>query len=141
MKRSALTVNPDKVRDWQQRSRHRAASTAKRRPISPASPEQRRAVADRPCIVTDGNCAGPIDPAHVIARGMLSEGQDDARAVIALCRHHHMLFDRGALDLLPFMEPVAGREELSFAVWRFGLLSTLERVTNQRWVPVEERAA
>ncbi len=104
----------------------RSPSTQKRRPISAASSEQREKVAERACVV----CREPhCDPAHLIPRGMLSEGQDDPRAVIPLCRAHHDEFDHaGTLDLLPYLEPW-WREELAFAVERVGLMATLRRVT------------
>lgn len=102
----------------------------KRRPISEASPEQRAAIKARPCLV-DASHRGKSHPAHLIPRGLLTEGQEDARAVVPLCPTCHHLYDEGGLDLLPFLEPRA-RIELAFAVERFGLLSTLRRVTNER---------
>jgi hypothetical protein len=55
----------------------------------------------------------------------------DPRAVVPLCRRHHDAYDHEGLDILPFLEPHF-RVELAFAVERFGLLSTLRRVTNER---------
>jgi HNH endonuclease len=80
------------------------------------------------CVVCKGE---PCDPAHVIPRGLLTEGQDDPRAVIPLCRGHHDAFDHGDLSLLAYLEPYY-RPELAFAVQRFGLVSTLRAVTNDR---------
>lgn len=101
----------------------------KARPVSPASPAQRRKVAGKACV----HCGqSPCDPAHVIPRGMLTAGQDDPRAVVALCRQScHRRYDSGDLDLLPALEAHA-RDELAFAVLRFGLVGTLRRVTNDR---------
>jgi hypothetical protein len=66
---------------------------------------------------------------------MTSLGQEDARAVVELCRRCHRLYDDGKLDLLVWLEPYR-LEELAFAVERVGLIATLERVTNERWKPV-----
>jgi hypothetical protein len=128
---TALKPNLEKVREFQRRGQRN--TTTKRRPISPASPQQRLAVAGRSCLICGES---PVDPCHLIPRGMLEDGQEDARAVIGLCRTHHRDFDQGRLSVLEFLEPHQ-REELAFAVYRFGLISTLERVTNQRWRPVE----
>lgn len=88
----------------------------------------RQAVDGHPCAV----CAQePVDPAHLIPRSLAADF-DDPRSVIPLCRYHHSEFDRGTLDLLPYLEP-RFRQELAFAVERVGLLSTLERVTNTHW--------
>jgi len=54
--------------------------------------------------------------------------------VIALCRSHHRAFDRGELDLLPFLEPGA-RVELAHALTHLPLLALLQRVTATRWAP------
>lgn len=126
LKRHPLLSDPEKTRGWQDRSRARVKPN--RRPVSPASPAQRRKVAGKACIV----CAGsPCHPAHTIDRSLCPEGAEDPRAVVALCGQCHRLFDEQALDLLPFLEP-RYREELAFAVERFGLLATLRRVTNDR---------
>lgn len=113
----------------------RSTQGKKRKAISEASTAQRKATVDRACIV----CAAPpgsCDPAHIVPRGMLTAGQDDPRATIALCRRCHTGLDEGRLDVLPFLEP-HGRDVLAFAVERFGLLRTLQRVTGQHWAPVE----
>lgn len=104
------------------------ATATKRRPISEASPQQRAAVALKACVVCRES---PTDPAHLIPVGMCPDGDGDPRAVIPLCRVHHREYDEGGLDLLPYLEPHF-RAELAFAVERFGLLSTVRRVTNQR---------
>jgi cytochrome c553 len=95
---------------------------------------QRATVADQACIVCDTH-AGHCDPAHIISRAALTDGQDDPRAVVALCRSCHDGYDERGGDLLPYLEP-RHRAELAFAVERYGLIRTLERVTNQRWGPV-----
>ncbi len=110
----------------------RASSQPKRRrPISEASREQRAAVASRSCIV----CGEPgCDPAHLIDKSLCHDGDGDPRAVIALCRIHHRAYDEQGLSILEHLEP-HGREALAYAVLRFGLISTLERVTNEHWQP------
>jgi hypothetical protein len=112
-----------------------------RRAISPATPAQRAVIHGRTCIVTAGDspCGGPIDPTHLIDRSITTVGQDDPRAVVPCCRHHHDLYDEGDLSLLEYLEPHF-RTELAFAVERVGLLTTLRRVTNQRYVPEREVA-
>lgn len=100
-----------------------------------ASHAQRKKARHQGCIVcgsshNDFTC-GPVDPAHVIPRSMLSEGQDDPLAVVGLGRAVHRRYDTGDFDLLPYLESRA-RPELAFAVERFGLLKTLQRVTNER---------
>lgn len=95
-----------------------------------ASPAQRLKVEGSPCAYCGGYC-GPIDPAHLLPRSMLREGQDDPRAVIPLGRPHHRAYDVEGLDILGCLEPHY-REELAFAVKRAGLVTTLRRVTNNR---------
>jgi hypothetical protein len=100
-----------------------------------ASQAQRSKVRHQGCIVCgpahDDFTCGPIDPAHVIPRSMLSAGQDDPLAVVGLGRQVHRRYDTGDFDLLPYLERHA-RQELAFAVVRFGLVNTLQRVTNER---------
>lgn len=116
----------------------RRPTVRRRRPISPASPAQRAKVTDAGGCLVCGNEL--VDPAHLIDRSLLGEGQDDPRAVVALCRLDHRLYDEGQLDLLPYLWPRYA-VELAFAVERFNLIPTLRRVTNRRdWVPIEEAA-
>lgn len=106
----------------------RGALRPKRSVVSPASPAQRAKVAGLACVV----CAEqPCDPTHLIPRGITTIGQDNALAVVPMCRRHHRQYDTGILDALPYLEP-AWRAELAFAVERLGLLSTVRRVTNGR---------
>ncbi len=106
----------------------------RRRPISEASPDQRIAVALQPCLV-DASHEGKTQPAHLIPRGMLTVGQEDRRAVVPLCPFCHRAYDDGTLSLLEHLEP-RFRVELAFAVERFGLVSTLKRVTNDRYAAI-----
>lgn len=97
----------------------------KRRPFA-ASPAQRLKVAGKSCLVCGQS---PCDPAHLIPRGLLTEGQDEPLAVIALCRADHRAFDEGGLDLLVYWKGF--RAELGFAVERLGPRA-LRCVSNQR---------
>lgn len=112
------------------------ASTQKRRPISPASTAQRAAVEGKACLVC--RRPGPCHPAHIVDRSLLGEDQDHELAVIWLCAQEcHRAYDDGDLSILEYLEP-HHRDRLGFAVARFGLLRTLERVTNQRWAPADD---
>lgn len=134
MKRSPLTADPLKVQAFQQRARR--ASKPKRGPVSPASKAQREHVRDQSCLVCG---ADHVHPAHLIDRSLLPVGADDARAVVPLCPTHHRAYDLHELSLLEYLEP-RFRVELAFAVERFGLLSTLQRVTGEDYAPVERAA-
>ena len=128
MKRSPLKSDVEKRRAFVERAQRVAVTTSKRQSISPASPRQRAKVKGAVCIV----CAGdPCDPAHLIDRSLCPEGADDPRAVVALCRGCHRLYDEHALSILEVLEPYH-REELAYAVLRFGLVATYRRVTGER---------
>jgi hypothetical protein len=134
-RRTRLHANPDKIREFVERGR--VSGPRKRAPISPASIVQREFIAGQWCL----ECGAiPADPAHIIDRSLVSDGQDDPRAVFPLCRAHHDAYDAHRLDALPLLEQDGWREHLAFAVARFGLVSTLERVTGAR-VSYVERAA
>lgn len=125
-----LRSDPEKVREFNQRAR--TNSNPKRRAISPASTAQRDKVRGTPCVACGEDRL--VHPAHLIDRSLCPEGADDPRAVIPACPTCHHLYDTGKLSLLEYLEP-RFRVELAFAVERFGLISTLERVTNDRWSP------
>ena len=97
--------------------------------MTPASKAQREKVRDQTCIHCNTR---PVDPAHLIPRSLLTKGQEEPEAVIALCRSCHREYDQGQLDILPSLERFC-RQELAYAVERFGLLRTLSRTTNRRW--------
>jgi hypothetical protein len=80
------------------------SSSLQRTPSMVATDAQPAAVAGRSCIVcgTDRR----MDPAHLIPRSM--GGCGDPLCVIPACRVHHRAYDRGELDLLPYLEPGAG---------------------------------
>ena len=102
-----------------------------------ASAAQRMRVAGQPCV----NCGRHgVDPAHLIDRSLCPTGADDPRAVIPLCRGCHEAYDNHRLSLLESLEPYF-REELAFAVERFGLISTYKRVTGDRALAYLDGAA
>jgi hypothetical protein len=112
-------------------------STPLRRTSSMAASErQRAAVAGRRCIVcgTDRR----IDPAHLIPRSL--GGCGDAVCCVPLCRRDHWAYDRGELDLLPYLEP-AWRAQLAHAVSHVGLTAALRRITGSRSAGNEHVAA
>lgn len=92
--------------------------------------KQRKAIEDRACLYCH---AENVDPAHLIDRSLCADLGDE-RAVVPLCRRCHGLYDDHKLDLLASLEPHF-RAELAFAVERFGLINTLQRVTGLRWLP------
>lgn len=89
-----------------------------------ATDSQRAAVAGRPCIAC-GATQG-IDPAHLIPRSL--GGCGDPLCVVPVCRVHHRAYDRGALYLLPYLEP-AWRAQLAHAVGHVGLIGALRRIS------------
>ena len=115
------------------------SSKRRSRPVSAASPAQRRKVAAMDCVVCGrGRTASmPLDPAHLwpVGRG----GCSDPDCVVALCRVHHRAFDDGVLSILEHLEP-DHRREIAHAVEHGGLLSALQRLTGERFVPAKEAA-
>jgi hypothetical protein len=95
--------------------------------VAPASDAQRAKVAGQRCLVCGER---PVDPAHRVPRSL--GGCDDADCVVPLCRVHHRMYDRGELELLPYLEPRV-RTELAHALTHVGLLALLRRVTGTRW--------
>src|SRR5690606_13786416 len=107
MKRSApLRRDPEKARAWRERSKPLRVGSytlekrakPKRRPVSPASPEQRQKVKGARAIVSGKT---PCDPAHIVSRSL--GGCDDPLCVAPLTREEHRAYDRGELDLLPHL--------------------------------------
>lgn len=122
------------------RGKGRASIPTKRKAISPASPQQRAKRAAGLSIVS-GASEG-LDPAHLCPRGL--GGCDDALCVVPLTRYEHEMFDRGKLDLLPYLVP-GHVDEIAHALhhYRGDLPALLERLTGAKWIAVEqgERAA
>jgi hypothetical protein len=97
-----------------------------------ATDAQRAAVAGRCCIVCGANRR--VDPAHLVPKSL--GGCGNALCVTALCRPCHRAYDRGALDLLPYLEP-AYRAQVAHAVGHVGLIGALRRLTARREDPGE----
>lgn len=95
-----------------------------------ATDRQRVAVAGRPCIVCGTDRS--IDAAHLIPRSL--GGCGDVACCVPLCRWHHRAYDRGELDLLPYLES-AWRPQLAHAVGHVGLIGALRRITGRRQDP------
>jgi hypothetical protein len=112
------------------RNQLRRRAPMQRTPAMAATESQRAAVAGRNCIVcgTDRR----IDPAHLIPRSL--GGCGHALCVTALCRRCHRAYDRGELDLLPYLEP-AWRSQIAHAVGHVGLIGALRRISGRREEP------
>jgi hypothetical protein len=82
-----------------------------------------------------GGRAPPL--AHLVTP--LAGGCDEPDCVVPLCRACHRAYDRGELDLLPYLEP-GYRVELAHGLRHLSLLHRLRRVTGVRWVPLEARS-
>ena len=107
------------------RTQLRRAKPLQRTPSLAASDAQRAAVAGRPCIVCGAESR--VDPAHLISRSL--GGCGEPLCVVPLCRVPcHRAFDRGELDLLPFLEP-GWRPQLAHAVGHVGLVGALRRIS------------
>jgi hypothetical protein len=96
-------------------------------PVAAASRVQRDRVRGAPCVVCGTRLR--VDPAHLVPRSL--GGCDDALCVVALCRTHHRVYDRGRLDLVPYLEP-RFRAEVAHAVGHLGLVGALRRLSGRR---------
>jgi hypothetical protein len=92
-----------------------------------ATDAQRAAVAGRCCIVCGADRR--VDPAHLVPKSL--GGCGHALCVTALCRVCHRAYDRGELDLVPYLEP-AWRPQLAHAVGHVGLIGALRRISGRR---------
>lgn len=110
----------------------RSVSKRQRKPISPASPEQRAKVQARGSIVSGHE---PCDPAHLWPRGL--GGCDSPLCVIPLTRAEHRAFDDGQLDVLPYLIAHGCWAELAHMVEAHHVdpIALLHRVTGERYVP------
>lgn len=119
----------------------RSTTPAKRQPISAASPEQ-RAKRNNGASIVSGETRG-LDAAHLCPRGL--GGCDDPLCVVPLTRAEHVAFDRAdpqtgkRLDLLPYLVAHGCHAELAHALghYRGDLIALLERVTGEKWMPVQ----
>jgi hypothetical protein len=105
----------------------RREAPLERSPFAAASPAQRDRTNGAPCIVCGARTR--VDPAHLVPRAL--GGCDDALCVVPLCRVHHRAYDRGALDLVPHLEP-HHRAEAAHAVGHLGLAGALRRLSGRR---------
>ena len=70
-----------------------------------------------------------VDPAHIIARSRVTQGGEDPRNIVPLCRLCHMRADQGTgIDLLPYLT----RDEQAYAVELVGLAEAYQRLTGTR---------
>ncbi len=102
----------------------RRATPLQRTASMAVTERQRAAVAGRTCIACDS--ARRVDPAHLIPRSL--GGCGDWLSVVPLCRQCHRAYDRGELDLLPYVEP-RWRAQLAHAVGHVGLIGALRRIS------------
>ena len=63
---------------------------------------------------------------HLVPRSL--GGCGDPLCVVPLCRGCHRAYDRGELDLLPYLEP-GWRAQLAHAVAHLGLIGALRQVS------------
>lgn len=115
----------------------RSPSSAKRKPIAVASKEQ-AAKRNAGVSIVSGATVG-LDAAHLCSRAL--GGCEDALCVVPLTRAEHRSFDEGGLDLLPYLVP-HHVDEIAHALrhYRGDLIALLERLTGEKWMPVEREA-
>lgn len=100
---------------------------ASRKPISPASFEQRLKVRHELCV----NCGGlNCDPAHLTSRAQ--GGCDSRLCVIPLCRNCHRAFDNGALDLEPILALRQFAEERAHMAGHMSFQQCIQRLKGRR---------
>ena len=109
----------------------------KNTPLGHASPAQKAKVEREGCrlshlINSQGHYMGVepvvVDPAHITPRGV--GGCDDPLCICPLTRRNHLLYDRGELDILPYLT----LEEQAHAVLHVGILGALKRTTGDNYV-------
>lgn len=111
----------------------RKPSRLKRTPLGHASPEQKRKVERQGArftnLRTEAAFDFTVDPMHVTPRGI--GGCDHEDCVIGAPRSLHNKYDRGELDILPFLT----LDEQAHAVKHLGILGALKRTTGENYVP------
>lgn len=119
-------------------------STLKRGKGFSTSPEQQAKVKGLVCVGCGREASEclAIDPAHLWPRSR--GGCELAICVIPLCREAngegcHRKFDNGELDILPALVDRGYQDEMAHPIAAHGISYTplLERVTGQRWAPVD----
>lgn len=117
----------------------RSKKGLRRTPLGHASAEQKLKVKREGCRLSalhDSTLSSEIvvDPAHVTPRAL--GGCDEALCVIGLTRHNHLCYDRGELDILPWLS----LEEQAHAVSHLGILGALRRTTGDEYAVVPKEA-
>ncbi len=114
----------------------RTASARNPRPISVASKEQ-AAKRNAGASIVSGATEG-LDAAHLAPRGFRG-GCDSPDCTVPLTREEHVDFDRGRLDLLPYLVAHGCLDEMAHALRHYAgdLPALLERLTGARWIAVE----
>jgi len=104
--------------------------------FTPASKSQKEKVAREgqrlPDLPDETGDLWVLDPAHIVSRAL--GGCDDELCIIPLTRRQHRLYDRGELDILPYLT----LEEQAHAVSHLGILGALKRTTGDNYVPERE---
>jgi hypothetical protein len=111
------------------------ASRPRRRPISPASPEQKAKVKRIGFCLVSGSTEG-LTPAHLWPRGM--GGCDSEDCIIVLRYDLHRLLDEHKLNLLPDLLSGNCWPELAHLVSAHHVdpIHMVERLTGERWAPI-----
>lgn len=187
LRRTEFRGDPDKIADWQERSRQRQRERAAARRPTPgqrnstlklvsdrklveassipapelaaipprnstfreprrssfkeASPAQRAAVKDQPCVVC--GVLG-VDPAHLTPRGGGWGGCDDPLCVIPLCRLHHGIFDgripaaNEPVDLAPVIALPEFAPQRAHMATHLDFVTALQRLSGTKYAPVGE---
>ena len=102
-------------------------ASLQRTPSMVATEAQRAAVAGRNCIVCGSRLADRSGAPHTQVAGRM---RSTPCCVTALCRPCHRAYDRGELDLLPYLEP-AWRAQVAHAVGHVGLVGALRRISGR----------
>jgi len=86
---------------------------------------------DGRCRAADVECAGKVDPHHIVPRSAgLGDILDAASNIVPLCRLHHDLYHAGDLDLLPYLS----HDEQAYAVFLVGWERAGRYMTGRREV-------
>jgi hypothetical protein len=118
---------PPRRGPWRRDGRQAEGASAPRRLPLGASDAQREKIIGRWCVVCQQTKG--ITPAHLAPRAQ--GGCDEPDCVVPLCWMHHRAYDRGELELLPYLEPM-WRAEVAHAVMHLGLIGAVRRLAPDR---------